>query len=557
MPTLLETLIFGKDIRIRGPCQGFSSTMSGTDIRGGRTMSNIQSTIPPCISEFLTALGGRSLIVKGASGTGKTTFSLQCIEEVGQISTSFYITTRVSDEALYSQFAWLRDKEWKERIFDASRGFLKAILPAMESFEDKPVYRGTELDGEEDTVISASKTFLKTVYKDIPSRPVRIERRHLDELLKTIDIPEMEHMYDRVEMVFPKEGLVVLDSLNGLAEKYNIPMSKLMMTIQKDLVENTQTKVIVVLEHETHTDLDYIVDGVVCMTRGEVDGRRVREMHIEKLRGVEIHMPKRLFTLLGGRFKYIPEFKVEVDETKEGWDPVEDTEEMLSSGSPDLDSLLGGGFPAGSNVLVDMLDNLPTEAHVLVTSPLMANFMTKGRGVMVIPFNEMLTDDYIAMGNRYVKGAEAFRLLRVAEKIYFEKVQDKPHIITLGFEDATKDYEKWRRAADKLKQETEGPILEIIALETQEARLGEEAYKSTLSLAAESARRGKDLVIRVSKPGLESIAQRVANHSNVHLKMRRLDGAVVLYGERPHTKIYAVEAKEGLGMLKLSLVPIV
>ena len=70
--------------------------------------------IPDCVREFLTARGGRSLIVKGASGTGKTTLSLQCIEDVGQLNTSFYITTRVSAEALYSQFSWLRDKEWNK-----------------------------------------------------------------------------------------------------------------------------------------------------------------------------------------------------------------------------------------------------------------------------------------------------------------------------------------------------------------------------------------------------------------------------------------------------------
>jgi hypothetical protein len=208
-------------------------------------------------------------------------------------------------------------------------------------------------------------------------------------------------------------------------------------------------------------------------------------------------------------------------------------------------------------VFVDMLDNLPPEAHVLLTAPLMANFMAKGRGVMVIPFHEMSTEDYVDMGKKIIKGDEAFKLLRVAEKIYFEKMQDEPHILTLGFEDATKDYEKWRREAEKLKHDTGKPLLQIIALETQEARLGEEAYKSTLSLSAEMARKGGDLIVRLSKPGLEGLAQRVANQSNIHLKMRRVDGAVVVYGERPHTKIFAVNAEESMGHLKLHLVPIV
>jgi KaiC/GvpD/RAD55 family RecA-like ATPase len=512
--------------------------------------------IPSCVGEFLRSSGGRSLIVKGASGTGKTTFSLQCIECVGQMNTSFYITTRVSDEALYSQFGWLRDKEWKERIFDASRGFLRAILPAIEDYEGIRLLKGQD-DDAEDSVITASKTFLKTVYKDISGRPMRIERRHLENLALTNDIPELVQLYDRVEMVFPNEALVVLDSLNGLAEKYNIPMTKIIQTIQKDLVENAMTKVIIVLENEELTDLDYLVDGVVRLSRGEVDSRRIREMHVEKLRGVEIHMPKYLFTLTGGRFMFLPEFTVTKVDEEEGWENVEEKGELLSSGSPDLDDLLGGGFPPGSNVLVDVLDNLPNEAHVLITGPLIANFISKGRGVMVVPFHEMSSDDVVDLGKRMMEGDEAFTLLRVAEKIYFEKARDEPHILALSFEDAAKDYEKWRREAGRLKQETGKPLLEIIAVETQEARLGEEDYKSTLSLSAEMGRKGGDLIVRLSKPGLERITQRVANHSNIHLKMRRLNGAVIIYGERPHTKIYAVDAGQSMGHFRLHLVPIV
>jgi len=519
--------------------------------------------IPPCITEFLRASGGRSLIVKGASGTGKTTFSLQCMESLGHISTSFYITTRVSDEALYSQFQWLRDKEWKERIYDASRGFLRAIMPSMDEVEGSTKRRGMdeELDetekAEDGKVIKASKTFLRTVYKDIPSSPMRIERKHLENLKKTADLPELQQIYDRVEMVFPRESLLVLDSLNGLAEKYDIPLNRVLHAIQKDLVENTMTKFIVVLEDEGHTDLDYLVDGVVRMDKTEVDGRRIREMVVEKLRAVEVHQAKFLITLHGGKFTYIPEFRIRLKEKDRVWEPVNDPEGMFSTGSPDLDRLLGGGFTHGSNVLIDMVDNLPAEAHVLITAPLMANFLKQGRAVMVIPFNEMIADDYIKIGKGLISSETTFKLLKVAEKVYFEKADTKPYVINLNFEDAVKDWEKWRRESERLKGETKKPVLEIIALETWEARVGEESYKPALSLSSEMARKEGDLIVRVSKPGIESLAKRVANHSNSHLKMRRVDGAVVLYGERPHTTIYAVDAESSVDKLVLQLIPIV
>src|SRR5437016_11325979 len=66
--------------------------------------------IPREIVEFFNAPGGHSLIVKGPAGTGKTTFALQLTEALGEVTTSHYLSSRVSDESLYRQFTWLKDR---------------------------------------------------------------------------------------------------------------------------------------------------------------------------------------------------------------------------------------------------------------------------------------------------------------------------------------------------------------------------------------------------------------------------------------------------------------
>ena len=50
------------------------------------------------------------MILKGAAGTGKTTFALQLAEELGEVAASHYLSSRVSDESLHYQFPWLRDR---------------------------------------------------------------------------------------------------------------------------------------------------------------------------------------------------------------------------------------------------------------------------------------------------------------------------------------------------------------------------------------------------------------------------------------------------------------
>src|SRR5437899_1120132 len=66
--------------------------------------------IPREIVEFFNAPGGHSLIAKGPAGTGKTTFALQLTEALGEVTASHYLSSRVSDESLYRQFTWLKDR---------------------------------------------------------------------------------------------------------------------------------------------------------------------------------------------------------------------------------------------------------------------------------------------------------------------------------------------------------------------------------------------------------------------------------------------------------------
>src|SRR5580693_10515786 len=83
--------------------------------------------VPPEVLAFLSGRGGRSLIVKGGAGTGKTTFGLELLEKAGKPAQSFYLSTRVGDEALYRQFPWLKATEIRSRILDAGKLFLDAV----------------------------------------------------------------------------------------------------------------------------------------------------------------------------------------------------------------------------------------------------------------------------------------------------------------------------------------------------------------------------------------------------------------------------------------------
>ena len=149
----------------------------------------------------------------------------------------------------------------------------------------------------------------------------------------------------------------------------------------------------------------------------------------------------------------------------------------------------------------------------------------------------------------------ASKLLKLAEIVNPGRNQDKAHLVTLEFEEIKKDFDKWSREVAKLRKQTGQSILEVVAVETQETRFSAEAYRKFLNISSELASKEGDVVIRIVKPGQSDLNQRVANASNIHMKLKTIDGAAIVYCERPLTNVYGLELDE-TGQ-KVNLVPIV
>src|SRR5512137_763547 len=70
-------------------------------------MKILPGNIPEELHSFLSVRGGHSLIIRGNAGTGKTTLALQLMEELVDMDSSFYFSTRISDSVILNQFPWL------------------------------------------------------------------------------------------------------------------------------------------------------------------------------------------------------------------------------------------------------------------------------------------------------------------------------------------------------------------------------------------------------------------------------------------------------------------
>src|SRR5947208_2743585 len=183
--------------------------------------------------------------------------------------------------------------------------------------------------------------------------------------------------------------LVVLDSWEGISDY--IP-AEARMKVEQSLMavlEETGARLILVSEHsEANTTLDQLADAILILRQKVIEDRRLRELEIRKLRGVPIRQDQYLFTLAGGRFQYLEPFNFKLpDETAE-FRPVHNTETHMSTGSRDLDALLGGGVARGSTVLLEMRSDVPFEAQVYVPLTALLNFLATGNAVMMFPYSD-------------------------------------------------------------------------------------------------------------------------------------------------------------------------
>ena len=304
------------------------------------------SKIPDEIFEFFgdkDSAYGRSLMITGKAGTGKTTFALQLMEEIN-VKNSFYLTTRVSDEALYSHFPWLRDKETKGKIIDSSRILLQALYP-----EDGKPESTEPFDTE--IPLDVARGFLRSISGEEEAPPSSVDRRGLTVLLEQNRLPEIERIYDSIDHILPEKSLLVVDSIEGITHKYGIDAEILINTLQKDLVENSNTNLALILEKADAPELAYLVDGVIDMIRETVEKRIIRQVRLEKLRATQISQHCYLITLMDGRFRsfqpFAPDFSSAVQ-----WTPIADNGIHYSTGTEDLDSLLDGASRRAATMLL-------------------------------------------------------------------------------------------------------------------------------------------------------------------------------------------------------------
>ncbi|MGB9960056.1 MAG: ATPase domain-containing protein [Candidatus Bathyarchaeales archaeon] len=297
----------------------------------------------------------------------------------------------------------------------------------------------------------------------------------------------------------------------------------------------------------------FVADGIIYLKRRLLERRPLRELELFKMRGVPIQETRLVFTLKDG-FKAFPSFKAKQADNPRRFQPQPDANGVYSTGSQSLDDMLGGGYPRGAPVLIEIGENVSTLQYQLIAAPTAWNFATQGRGVIIIP---SAGADYKIILRKAEEASltsdEINSLTRVCVKDY-PGIKLEPYVVAFKGENISEDYVKYLEVERELMERTRQPVLRVTGADMLIDAYGPKEALSILKVDAVKIRETEGLGIILLKPGYPKIAKILGSIAEIHIKIIREYGKIFVYSVKPRTGLHVLEmdTSKGYAMPKLT-----
>lgn len=449
--------------------------------------------IPDEIPEVLKKTKGYSLLVKGGPGIGKSTLALTLMVEKANVN-GFYVSTRVKPDKLYDQFPWARKYVKAENIIDAT-----------------DTLSGIRSEGSDLSSGSSGGNF---------------------EFLKDV----------RAKVEGLKDPTVIIDTWDAV----HASLGEQAVETESHLTDWPRQKnltLVLVSEFMDTRVLEFLVDGVVTLSDSEIEGRRVREVRLDKLRECEIKNLKYVYTLKNGIFRRFPPLRIKPPEETKPWIPFSDEKCPFYSGAAELDAAVGESVRGGC-IMIEICYNVPYEWANLLIRPFVLNFVAKDRGVIMVPPSELAPEQIRRDLTRYVPEKKFDTYVTVfAESLNADSAS---YVLNNWGKSEEEDEKIWLQVEEQKRSESWGHLLRVLNADRLEQSTGIARTLRKCAQAISRAKLGEDLTLITVRSTMDSTRQ-LRNMSDVYLKMIERFGACYVYGEMPRTGLYNVAVDNSRG----------
>jgi KaiC/GvpD/RAD55 family RecA-like ATPase len=300
---------------------------------------------------------------------------------------------------------------------------------------------------------------------------------------------------------------------------------------------------------------EFVADGFIKLSSETLDGRLVRILEIVKLRGTRLAESRLVFSLEGG-FRIFPPFQYKQAKEPQAFKAIPDQPGKFSTGSEELDHILGGGYPIGGTVLLEVDRDVPISQSQLIIGQTIRNFLAKNRASIGIS-SSGIDPKIMKLSTVRLGFAEDMinRRLRLCVLLP-SKVSNDPVVVPLGGENISLDNKRITEIEAELTNETKQPLVYVMGYDSAIAVYGMDETMRTAVFDAARVREKGNLGIAVLSPGYGAASMVLSELADVYMRLIKKNGALILYGIKPRTILYAVEADTSRGYATPKLTPI-
>ena len=444
--------------------------------------------IPGERRQFFSSQFGKSLLVKGDPGTGKTTFIFGILQELCPQGNCIYVSPRIDKSSSYGNFPWI------EGDFNNNEDFLRMLA-----------------------------TRVREIWESSESKP-------------TIVIDSIESL-----------SIATTRSANWEDNKFELER------LLADFSRKVNADLIMITEQSELNSLDYLVDGVVSLESSEMSGRYIRKISLLKLRGVELSQSRYPFTLENGVFTSFKPFTVSYPENVSVPEPIQDPiSSKISTGSPDFDEILGGGYQKGSFNLFEITSGVGDAFYSLLL-PTFINHINMGRYLLSMPTEGTSVETEKRMISPFT-GEQNFYNCFTGFEIRDQQARIASYVEPFSG-NIYKDMELFHKIKHEVMRQSTSPLLDYIGLDSMEYNYGWDNVGAIIGQMASITKTTENVVLAVAKHG-QKITESVSHMATTHWKFENIDKSIVMIGIVPKTGMFIVQMDFSAGCPQVRLIPV-
>jgi len=471
-------------------------------------------------------IGNHSLLVKGGSGTGKVTLCFELARNNIDRFDIIFVSRNVSEKGLHNRFPWVKTFVKPHNIVSISNL---------------------------DSMLADPSFILTNIANSISNLAMKIQ----DPFSSLEESPR---------------PFTILDGWEGITRELDSTGRTKAEKMLTSIINRSEGFIVFLVEEIDKSSIEYLVDGVVVLNQDFYRSYRLREMQIEKLKGTHISRAKVPFTLEGGRFRTFSGLSQRHLINKTNYFvPISHSDGFFSTGSPELDHKLNGGFKKGTVISIEIEEDVDRFVFVPILAPIILNFISQDHAAFVIPASDQYGSAVAKYITPFAPKDKITKFLRIFSSADGSSIQENSKITegdksgiplpshhsatspTDPIEDSTylllntektfsQTFILWLNTRKKLRQKSQGCVMTIdysfVELEYQnEIQL---ILKSIIEMSR-LTRRSNDLLIMVSRPNYRSLDV-MRSISDMHLRVFEYDGVLMLAATKPQLFLYNIQS---------------